>query len=107
LRHERTKAGTKVFLMTDIAQQVREDVYNVEETAESTFRIENDILHAKVEDEDAIWRVDDIANGEVALVGFRETDDLKATGYVRFDADEAERLGEALLAASDYARGQE
>lgn len=92
--------------MTDIAQQVREDVYSVEETAESTFRIEDNIMHAKVEDEDATWRVDDIANGEVALVGFREVDDVEATGYVRFDADEAKRLGEALIHASDYARGK-
>jgi len=92
--------------MTDIAQ-VREDVYSVEETAESTFRIEDDILHAKVEDKDAIWRVDDIANGEVALVGFRETDNMEATGYVRLPADAARRLGEALIHASDYARGQE
>jgi hypothetical protein len=92
--------------MTETAEDVRERVYDVEESAETTFRIEDEILHARVEDKEAKWRVDDIAHGEVALVGFYEDNDVDAASYARLPAQKARRLGNALIAASEYAEEQ-
>ena len=82
-------------------------VYNVEVAGDSSFTVEGSRATARFHEQRGTWRVDDIHNGDIALVGFSEAGKDEGRAHVALEPDEAEKLGRALIEAAKFARRQE
>jgi len=82
------------------------EVYEIEPTANSDFRLSGESFDGYVEEIQARWRVDEIYGGSVFLGGFWNGDSRKASAGARLDPDSARELGRALVRAAEYADQQ-
>ncbi|EMA01807.1 hypothetical protein C437_15346 [Haloarcula vallismortis ATCC 29715] len=82
------------------------EVYEVEPTANSDFRMSGESFDAYAEEIQARWRVDEIYGGSVYLAGFWKGESRKASTGARLDPDSARQLGQALIRAAEYADRQ-
>jgi len=78
-----------------------ESVYSTRIHPETTYRIETEILHARVENGDSEWRIDDMSHRGIALIGFLTDEATNATAHTRLSAAQARDLGQSLVAAAD------
>lgn len=83
---------------------VQERVYDIEIDTKATFRTRGPISSSTVEKADSHVRVDDIAHGEVALVG--ASDDPDAAFHTTLGPDQCRELARALTNAAEYAEDQ-
>lgn len=88
-----------------IREEAQRRVYDKEVSAETHYRIEGDIAVARDREVPSLCRVDDIRDGEVALVSFSEAE--HASAYSVLGPEAARTLAEALTAAAEYAEDQE
>ncbi|GCF13236.1 hypothetical protein Harman_11710 [Haloarcula mannanilytica] len=83
------------------------EVYDIEPTANSDFRLSGESFDAYVEEIQARWRVDEIYGGFVYLGGLWKGESRRASTGARLDPDSARELGRALVRAAEYADRQQ
>jgi len=103
---ERSEGNTTTVERTDGGQnEVWERVYQIEVESDATYRIHGSVSQSRVEDTNATVRVDDISQGQVALVGF--SDDPEASFYTKLSPEQARQLAQSLSNAAEYAEDQQ
>jgi len=83
-------------------RQKAKEVYDV--SASAPINISADTEHLRLRDEldtNGTVRIDDMANGEAALVGWNEEGDERFAFHTLLDADQARELGQALQQAAE------